>query len=95
MARLEPDAETWEAWDDPRTHYAGDPADVLDAAGFTDPAPVSASLREFTSHSTESVEMDERHDANVDLDVDPDLAVNGIDRPPERCEPVPIADLGL
>lgn len=27
----------WQTWDDPRPYYAGDPSDVLDPAGLTDP----------------------------------------------------------
>lgn len=28
---------SWQSWDDPRRYYAGDPRDVLDPAGLTDP----------------------------------------------------------
>lgn len=28
---------SWQTWDDPRPYYAGDPSDVLDPAGLTDP----------------------------------------------------------
>jgi len=81
----------WEAWEDPRTHYPGDPTDVLDAAGFTDPAPVA--IPEITTTRTESIEMDERLDwtGGTWRDDGPDHA----DLPPETDDTVSLADLDL
>jgi hypothetical protein len=84
-----PEPGAWEAWEDPRTHYPGDPTDVLDAAGFTDPAPTP----EITTTRTESIEMDERLDSTGVTWThagpgQPDL-------PPETNDPVSLADLDL
>jgi hypothetical protein len=59
-----PDTGTWEAWDDPRADYPGDPTDVLDPAGYT--VPAVARVDELTTTRTEAIEMDERIDAPTD-----------------------------
>jgi hypothetical protein len=63
-----PGTATWEAWDDPRSDYPGDPIDVLDPAGFSDPAPTV--VEEIASSRTEPIEMDERLDTRIDTWVD-------------------------
>lgn len=87
-----PEAETWEAWDDPRADYPGNPTDVLDTAGFSDPADASASVLRPTSGGTEPVEMDERHDPSAELDIDARMMDQPAD---ERYEPIAFADLDL
>jgi hypothetical protein len=77
--------------DDPRTHHPGDPTDVLDAAGFTDTAPVA--IPEITMTRAESIEMDERLDPTGGTWTDdgshhPDL-------PPETNDTVSLPDLDL
>jgi hypothetical protein len=57
-------AETWEAWDDPRASYPGPPDAVLDPAGFTDPEITTA---------TETIEMEDRVDARRWLDYGPEF----------------------
>jgi hypothetical protein len=57
-----PASEAWEAWDDPRDHYPGEPIDVLDAGGFTDPSPTPAIVVVEMAAVTDSVEFDERTD---------------------------------
>jgi hypothetical protein len=84
-----PDAGTWETWDDPRTDYPGDPTDVLDPAGFTDPADVA--VEEMTTTRTEAIEMDQRFDARTDNWVDDGTDYPGL--PPDSDDTVPVADL--
>jgi hypothetical protein len=84
-----PDTGTWEAWDDPRADYPGDPTDVLDPAGFTDPAPMA--VGEITMTRTEAIEMDERLDARRDTWVE--YAPNYPCVQPDSDDTVPLADL--
>lgn len=86
-----PEAETWEAWDDPRSDYPGAPVDVLDAAGFTDPERERVQV---TTDVTDSVEIDERQDPNVVLMVN-DGGADVLEPSDTAHEPVPFADLDL
>ena len=72
------------------------PDDVLDPAGFTDPADAPAAVHRLTSDGNEPVEMDERHDPNADLDIDAQVTADDIAQPAEeRYEPIAFADLDL
>jgi hypothetical protein len=86
-----PEPGMWEAWEDPRIHYPGDPTDILDSAGFTDPAPVA--IPDITNTRTESVEMDERLESTGGTwkDDGPDHP----DLPLETNDTVSLADLDL
>jgi hypothetical protein len=84
-----PEASGWEAWDDPRTDYPGDPTDVLDPAGFTDPVPIE----EITATRTEPIEMDEQLDARMDAWAD--HGPNHAALLPDSDDIVPLADLDL
>jgi hypothetical protein len=86
-----PDTGTWEAWDDPRVDYPGDPTDVLDAAGFTDPAPVTAD--EITATRTDAIEMDARLDAGGETWVEYGPNYPGLEL--DTDDAVPLADLDL
>ncbi|MGI8808898.1 MAG: hypothetical protein ACR2KK_13865 [Acidimicrobiales bacterium] len=46
---------SWQTWDDPRNYYAGDPRDVLDPGGLSDPGDSSDLQLTFDPPSTESV----------------------------------------
>jgi hypothetical protein len=59
--------KSWEAWDDPRPYYPGSPRDVLDSAGFTDPAPVV--LQDITTPA-KMIEVDDQLDSTADTWVD-------------------------
>jgi hypothetical protein len=61
-----PQHGAWEAWDDPRSDYPGSPRDVLDPAGFTDPAPV---LPDVTTPA-KIIEVDDRLESSTDTWVD-------------------------
>jgi hypothetical protein len=72
-----------------RADYPGVPTDVLDPAGFTDPAP--AVVEEITTTRADPVEMDERIDARTDYWVDHGTDYPGL--PPDSNDTVPLADL--
>jgi DNA-binding Xre family transcriptional regulator len=62
-----PQHGAWEAWDDPRADYPGSPQDVLDPAGFSDPAPVV--IQDLTIRA-ETVEIDDQLESSPDTWVD-------------------------
>jgi hypothetical protein len=82
-----PQHETWEAWDDPRADYPGHPQDVLDPAGFTDPAPDGS--QDLTTLA-DTIEIADQLEASTDTWVDyrPDSpdAVSDTDYAPPMSE---------